>query len=161
LAVRPTFGVALALNMSWIPATTRGCPWVSLRILMSVSRWSFVAATLLGVVAMHGLGSHGVHSVEPADAMMPMHHSAAADRQQQSSGVVDSASGADGHSGSLALGTGCLAVLLGLGFAVRAFARSSTHVSRPRSGALAFWANPARSQTRSPPTLAELSILRC
>jgi hypothetical protein len=127
---------------------------------MFASRWSFVAATLLGLVAMHGLGSHGVHGVEPVDAVVSMHHMAAADLEHQASGV-DAASETGQDAGTLALGSGCLAVLIGLGFAIRAIARSSTPVSRQRGCALAYSFASGHSQNRSPPTLAELSILRC
>lgn len=127
---------------------------------MSASRWSFVTATLLGVVAMHGLGSHGVHSVEPSGAVMSMHHMASADLPQESSGL-DSASQSGQDAGILALGAGCLAVLIGLGFAIRSIARSITPVSRHRRCALAYSFALAHSQNRSPPSLAELSIHRC
>jgi Family of unknown function (DUF6153) len=126
---------------------------------MSVSRWSFVATALLGLVAIHGMGSHGVHSVEPAGAVASMHHMASEAVDQQAAGVV-SASQRD-SAGALALGASCLAILIGLGFAIRAIARSSTPVARRGDIAVAYSFATAGSQNRSPPTLAALSILRC
>lgn len=113
--------------------------------------------TLLGIVGMHGLGSHGLHGSGSDGGTMAAHLT--------DSGTGDHATGPvlsddPGESAVSLLDVTCVAILIGLAFVLRTVRHDLSASAQPHQGRT-YSIVRARSPKRGPPTLAELSILRC
>lgn len=125
---------------------------------MRASRWGLVAATLVGLVAMHGLGSHGVHGADSDQAAMT--HGVASVEDMLVPMADEVASPMPAHGG-LGLEVLCVAILGGLGVVLGLLRRIRSATDPRESGSRSYSLVRPRARDPDPPTLAELSILRC
>lgn len=126
---------------------------------MRAYRWGLVAAALLGVLAMHGVGSHGVHGAE--GNMAPTAHSSAGLDHMAVSVTHEAASPSPIHERGLGLEVLCVATLVGFVLALRLLLRVRSAADRWRRVRHAYAMVRPRARGPDPPTLARLSILRC
>jgi hypothetical protein len=125
---------------------------------MRTSRWLLVAGTLVGLVAMHGLGGHGVHGAEPAATMA---HGVASSEHMLDETTEEVASPRPIEKNSLGLDVLCVAILVGFVIAFRLRRWVCSSVGRLGRGGRACARVLPRARDPGPPSLAELSILRC
>lgn len=126
---------------------------------MRASRWGFIAATLLGLVAMHGLGTHGIHGAA-ADATAVTHR--VVHHEDPLAAATDEvASPGPDHKQGVSLNALCVAILVGLVAISRLLRASQSAAGRwSREGQASSIVVP-RARDPDPPALAQLSILRC
>lgn len=141
------------------------------------TRWAMVGALVLlamGIIGMHGLGLHEARAAGHAGSSTPVTSPLAADSSHPAADSASMAASEDppsrpvpdesGHHGSSVLEV-CIAALVGLGLLLvlaRAAARRSWLTAPLAALAARRAAFPARARAHDPPpSLAELSLLRC
>jgi hypothetical protein len=120
-------------------------------------------AALLGLLAMHGLATHGsahhARSAEATPLVSTGHHAATPARESSMPMVGTSQDGGD-LPGLLGLSALCLAVLMaGVGLAMGR--RSGVAVTLERGRSARAGRAPRARRDRDPPCLIALSIQRC
>lgn len=122
-------------------------------------RRALVAATLFGLLAMHGVGSHGVHGAESHDMAMASGSAEPAHAMAGITDVVLSHGSSDGSgAGSEVL---CVAILVGLVMALRWMRMARSLASGiGRAGQACCLVRP-RARSPGAPSPVALSIMRC
>ena len=125
---------------------------------MQTNRLGLVVVALLGVVAMHGVGSHGVHSAESVPLVMA-HGASHSERVlgETLENVMDQGPADHRNLGIDAL---CVAILVGFGFALRRLSAARSWISGFGQSGWPRDAGWPRVRDPSSLTLAG-SILRC
>jgi hypothetical protein len=123
-------------------------------------RWGLLLATLLGLLAMHGIGSHGVHGAD-AD-MAPMSHVAEhADHAAMPAADAAAVSGPTHGGGGMGFEAVCVAIMAGLVLTLGRPRRVRSTADQPGHPVHGRVAVRPRARGPDPPKLTELSILRC